>query len=112
MAIGRRHSRRIVVDDRAYRWRLRSRPSYGQALCETPCTYAVEDYDRPGKALVVTTNQPHPSNWLNRPASPALPGEVARTIRLAVEHGWDPSGNGAPFFLDQSEGFVASWGAA
>jgi hypothetical protein len=105
MAIGRRHSRRIVVDGRAYRWRLRHRPSYGQALCETPCTYAVEDYDRPGRALIVTTDQPHPGNWFGCPADPVLPGEVAGTIRLARERGWDPSETGAPFRIDQSRGF-------
>ena len=94
-----------MVDGRTYRWRLRSRPSYGQAICESPCTYAVEDYDRPGRALVVWTNQPHPNNWFARPANPILPAEVARTIRLALEQGWDPSRNGPPFVLDQSEGF-------
>ena len=107
VAVVRKGSRRIVVDGRAYRWQLRSRPSYGQALCETPCTYAVEDYDRPGRTLVVTTNQPHSSNWLDRPAEPILPREVARTIRLAVERGWDPSSSGAPYSLDQSDGFTA-----
>lgn len=105
MALVSKGSRRIVMDGRAYRWRLRGRPSYGQALCETPCTYAVEDYDRPGKTLVVTTDQPHSSNWFGRPAKPVLPADVARAIRLAVEGGWDPAGCGAPFVLDHSAGF-------
>ena len=105
MALVKKGSRRIVVDGRVYRWQLRGRPSYGQALCETPCTYAVEDYEQPGRTLVVTTNQPHSSNWLGRLAEPILPAEVARTIRLAVERGWDPTGGGAPFLLDQSASF-------
>jgi hypothetical protein len=104
MALVRKGSRRIVVDGRAYRWQLRGRPSYGQALCESPCTYAVEDYDQPGKTLVVTTDQPHSSNWFGRPAAPVLPADVARAIRQALEHGWDPAGHGAPFLLDQSVG--------
>lgn len=98
------------MDGRAYRWQLRSRPSYGQGLCWTPCTYAVEDYDQPGRALVVRTDRPHPGNWLNRPSEPVLPGEVARTIRLAVERGWDPSSSGGPFVLDQSDG-TGGWTA-
>jgi len=104
MALVKKGSRRIVVDGRAYRWQLRGRPSYGQALCETPCTFAVEDNDQPGRTLVVTTHQPHSSNWFDRPAEPILPAEVARTIRLALERGWNPAGRGAPFLLDQPGG--------
>ena len=103
-----KRSRRIVVDGRAYRWQLRSRPTYARGLCWTPCAYAVEDYDRPGRTLIVTTNQPHPSNWLGRPARPVLPRQVARAVRLAVQAGWDPSSTGAPFHLDQSDAFTAS----
>ena len=104
----RKHSRRIVVDGRAYRWQLRSRPTYSRGLCWTPCAYAVEDYDLPGQMLIVTTDQPHLRNWLGRPAEPVLPGQVARAVRLAVQAGWDPSSAGAPFHLDQSDGFAAS----
>ena len=104
----RKRSRRIVVDGRAYRWRLRSRPTYAQGQCWAPCAYAVEDYDRPGRTLIVTTNQPHPGNWLGRPAEPVLPGQVARAVRLAMQAGWDPSSPGPPFHLDQSDEFAAS----
>jgi hypothetical protein len=101
MAMARKNSRRIVVDNQPYRWRLRSRPTYAQGLCWTPCRYAVEDYDRPGRRLVVTTDQPHPSNWLGRPAGPVLPAQVAQAIRIALQLGWDPSSTGAPFHLNQ-----------
>lgn len=104
MALVRKRSRRIVVDGRAYRWQLRRRPSYRQALSESPFTYAVEDYDHPGRTLVVTTSRPHPSNWFNRPSAPVLPADVARAIQEAIERGWDPSSRGAPFRLDQSAG--------
>ena len=101
------NSRQIVVDNQAYRRLLRSRPTYAQGLCWTPCRYAVEDYDRPGRRPVVTTGQPHPSNWLGRPASPVLPAQVAQAIRIAVQLGWDPSSTGAPFHLTQ-DGSAAS----
>lgn len=68
MVMARKNSRRILVDSQAYRWRLRSHPTYAQGLCWTPCGYAVEDYDRPGRRLGVTTGKPHPSNWLGQPA--------------------------------------------
>lgn len=40
-----------MVDGHAYRWQLRSRPTYSRGLCWTPCRYAVEDNDRPRRRL-------------------------------------------------------------
>ncbi|MET9969143.1 hypothetical protein ABZZ80_25235 [Streptomyces sp. NPDC006356] len=108
MALGRKGSRRIVVGGTAYRWRLRGKPTYFQGLACSPCTFAVEHADTPGMTLVVTTNQPHPSNWFEREATPVLPSGVAQTIRLAIRKGWTPTAPGSPFHLDQSAGFVPS----
>jgi hypothetical protein len=72
MALGRKGSRRIVST---------ARPTVGgcgagrQALCWSPYTYAVEQAERPGTILVVTTNQPHASNSSGgRPNLAASPG--------------------------------------
>jgi hypothetical protein len=108
MALGRRGSRHIVVDGTLYRWRLRRRPTYGQALCWSPCTYAVEHADHPGTTLVVTTNQPHAGNWLGRPGRPVLPSDVAAAVESALRQGWVPTRAGSPFHLDQSAGFSPS----
>ncbi|MFB7575416.1 hypothetical protein [Streptomyces sp. NPDC056165] len=105
MALGRKGSRRIVVDGTTYRWRLRRRPTYCQALCWSPCTYAVEHAEHPGTTLVVTTNQPHTGNWLGRPGSPVLPSDVADAIGAALRQGWIPTRADSPFRLDQSAGF-------
>ncbi|WP_225101428.1 hypothetical protein [Streptomyces sp. CoH27] len=108
MALGRKGSRRIVVDGTSYRWRLRRRPTYGQGLCWSPCTYAVEHAEHPGTTLVVTTNQPHTSNWLERPSNPVLPSNVAEAITAALQQGWVPTRAGSPLHLDQSAGFSPS----
>ncbi|WP_078961923.1 hypothetical protein [Streptomyces hygroscopicus] len=105
MALVRKGSRRIVVDGTAYRWRLRRRPTYSQGLAWSPCTFAVEHADVPGTTLVVTTNQPHPSNWLGREAKPVLPADVAEAIELALRAGWAPAAPGRPFHLDRRAGF-------
>jgi hypothetical protein len=106
VALGRKGARRIVVDGTVYRWRLRRRPTYSQALCWSPCTYAVEHAERPGTTLVVTTNQPHPGNWLGGLGSPVLPSHVADAIASALRQGWEPTRRGSPFQLDQSAGFA------
>ncbi|MFD9637304.1 hypothetical protein ACFWW0_29825 [Streptomyces violascens] len=108
MALGRKGSRRIVVDGVAYRWRLRRRPTYNQALCWTPCTYAVEHADCSGTTLVVTTGQPHSGNWIGRKGAPVLPSDVAEHIRAALTRGWTPDRPGSPFELNLSQGFVSS----
>ncbi|MEV7288248.1 hypothetical protein AB0O01_27405 [Streptomyces sp. NPDC093252] len=108
MALVRRGSRRIVVDGTAYRWRLRSRPTYLQGLVWSPCMFAVEHADTPGTTLVVTTDQPHSGNWCGRQAEPVLPSDVAQAIQLALHQGWTPTGPGSPFHLDRSAGFRPS----
>lgn len=72
MALVKKGSRLINVDDTTYRWRLRGRPTYDQGLVHSPLTYAVEHADNPGTTLVITTNQPHPSNWFGTLSSPVV----------------------------------------
>ncbi|MET9145622.1 hypothetical protein ACIGZH_33320 [Streptomyces sp. NPDC058319] len=108
MGLVRKRSRRIAVDGMAYRWRLRGRPTYSQGLAWSPCTFAVEHADTPGATLVVTTDQPHPSNWIGREAEPVLPSGVATAVRLALREGWTPTVPGPAFHLDLSGGFTPS----
>ncbi|WP_351231552.1 hypothetical protein [Streptomyces sp. NPDC002133] len=108
MALVKKGSRRITVDGTTYRWRLRGRPTYDQGLVRSPLAYAVEHAKTPGTTLVVTTNQPHPSNWFGTQADAVLPSDVADSIRTARADGWAPERSRSPFHLDQSEGFVSS----
>lgn len=108
MALVKKGSRRITVDGRIYRWKIRRKPTYSQALIWSPLTYAVEYAEAPGSTLVVTTNQPHVSNWFDAPGGPVLPSQVADTVRIARDCGWAPETPGPPFQLDRSEGFLSS----
>ncbi|MEU9977331.1 hypothetical protein [Streptomyces sp. NPDC051014] len=108
MGLVHKGSRRIVVDGMVYRWRLRGRPTYFQGLAWSPCTFAVEHADTPGATLVVTTDQPHPSNWIGHEADPVLPSGVAASVRLALREGWTPTVPGTAFRLDLSGGFTPS----
>ncbi|MEV8015870.1 hypothetical protein AB0O76_05850 [Streptomyces sp. NPDC086554] len=107
MALVKKGSRNIAVDGVPYRWTLRRKPTYSQALVWSPLTYAVELADSPGSTLVVTTNQPHPSNWVIEPVSAVAPYAVADAVRTALINGWIPEKPGSPFQLDQSDGFVS-----
>lgn len=107
MSLNKRGARRITVDGVEYRWRIRRNPSYMQALCWTPMTYAVEAVagGRPGTVLIVTSGQAHPSNWVGAKAEPIRPAHVAASIREARKRGWEPTRSGSPFELDRSAGF-------
>ncbi|USA05464.1 hypothetical protein NCG97_36650 [Streptomyces lydicamycinicus] len=108
MALVKKGSRLITVNGTTYRWRLRGRPTYGQGVVQSPLTFAVEHADTPGTTLVITTDQPNPSNWLEIQGSTVLPTQVADSIRTALTNGWSPMCPGPPFLLDQSVGFVPS----
>ncbi|WP_331752242.1 hypothetical protein [Streptomyces sp. NBC_00829] len=108
MALPKKGSRRICVDGINYRWRLRGRPTYDQGMVWSHLTYAVEHAETPGTTLLITTNQPHPSNWMGETATPVLPSDVANNIRTARANGWSPETHGSPFHLNQPEGFTSS----
>jgi hypothetical protein len=84
VALSQKGARRLVLDGVAYRWRVRRRPAYSQALGWTPLIYAVEHADEPGTVLVVTTGRPHPSSLFGHNAAPVLPSDVAAAIKLAL----------------------------
>ncbi|MFV2195562.1 hypothetical protein [Nocardiopsis sp. LOL_012] len=92
MSLVRKGSRHITVDGTGYRWRVRRRPTYAQALCEFPMTFAVELAEEPGQTLVVATQHPHPGSWLSdAPPVPVTPGIVSTAIRSALAQGWSPA---------------------
>ena len=100
MSIPKKHSRRVVVDDVEYRWRVRGRPTYDQALTTQPLILAVEQCGKPGSVLVVELAQSHPSNWMRVAASGVTPSVVAHHIRMALRSGWRPACKGPQFLMD------------
>ncbi|MBO2464649.1 hypothetical protein J4709_44475 [Actinomadura sp. LCR2-06] len=100
MAMAKKGSRRITVAGLEFRWKVRGRPTYDQALGWTPLTFAAERAAEPGALLVVSMRCAHPSNWLGLPATPVLPRTVAAAINTALQRGWQPSQPGPPFVLD------------
>ena len=103
MALAGKGTRRITVDGVEYRWRVRGRPTYSQAMGWTPLVYAVAHADEPGTTLVVTTDRARPDRVLGERGAPVLPSEVAAAVRRALERGWRPAKPGTPFRLAPPE---------
>ena len=97
MSIPKKGSRCVAVGKVEYRWRVRSRPTYCQALGWSPLTLAVEQANSRGSVLVVDLPLPHPSNWMQIPSSGVTPAVVAALIRQALKAGWQPQVRGPQF---------------
>jgi hypothetical protein len=98
MAAPKTGSRRIVVDDIAYRWRIRRRATVMQA--DYGCGklhVSVELFRRPGAVLVLHTDRPHPADWGTGEVVPVCPVDIAEWVRLAVQAGWAPAVPGPQF---------------
>ncbi|MEW2357492.1 hypothetical protein [Spirillospora sp. NPDC029432] len=99
MALASKGSRRIVVDGVEFRWKVRSRPTYCQAMGWSPLTFAVQQADAPGARLMVYLPCAHPSNAAGLPAGVVLPRTVVAAITTAKSQGWTPSERGPEFNL-------------
>ena len=99
MAIASKGSRRIVVDGQAYRWTVRPRPTYAQAL-GAPLGFAVQHAEAAeGQVLHVTADAARPDHWLGEAVVAIGPERVAAAIRLALAAGWKPTAPGSAFAL-------------
>lgn len=102
MAIPKKGSRAIVVEGESYRWTVRRRPSYIQAISQGPLSFAVELETSGQTTLVVTVNVSRPDNWVGSPSKAITPATVEGAIRKALQQGWQPSENGSPYALQLS----------
>lgn len=102
MAIPITGSRRIIVADTAYRWRVRSKPTYAQGLAWSPLSFAVELEADGLSTLVVEVDAARPDNWVNAPGAVVAPSIVRRAIFMAMDAGWRPREAGSPHTLSLS----------
>jgi hypothetical protein len=99
MTIPRTGSRQLAVDGIAFRWRVRSRPTYGQALAESGLTVAIQVSDGSGRALHLRLPVARVDNWLHAPGYVVMPRDIQRWIRFARSEGWVPTGKGHPLSI-------------
>ncbi|MFC4115500.1 hypothetical protein [Nonomuraea zeae] len=104
VAMPKKGSRLITVDDTVYRWRVSRRPTYSRDKGWTPLTFAVERAEQPGSVLVVSLPCARPDNWDGKRTIVIRPVLAGRCIRRAVEQGWDSRKPGSTFTLTVSEG--------
>jgi hypothetical protein len=99
MTISKKGSRSLIVDGVSYRWSVRPRPTYAQALCQGALIFAVVSDASPASTLVVSLDTLRPDNWLHAPGASVTPNVVSMAIREALARGWRPEQPGGPFTL-------------
>lgn len=65
MALRKQGSRLIVVDDRRYRWIVRAKASYSQALGWSPLSLAIELDQVVGQRLHIKLDVVRPDSWID-----------------------------------------------
>ena len=103
MAIPKKGSRKITVDDVVYRWRIRSKPTYSQGAFGANVTAAVELYEDAFSTLHITFPWVRCDNWIGHPKTPVTPRHVSDSILSALSEGWDASSTCGYTFIHQLE---------
>ena len=103
MALAQKGSRNLVVDGIAYRWSVRRKPTYCQEMGWGPMTFAIAAVSSGFCLLHVQTSAMRPDSISMPGASDKAvaitPALVARSIRLALQQGWQPYKPGSAFEL-------------
>jgi len=90
MAIPRKGSRRIVVDNIEYLWYIRRKPTYDQSL-DGGLTFAVEMISEEKTATLVVNSPTHrPDSYLGDSPVFISPKDVEKAIQTALSVGWQP----------------------
>ena len=94
MAIPKKGSRKIVVDNVLYRWRIRWKPSYSQECQDNCLCAAAEIYENPQSALHIAFPWARYKLYSSFNVEPVTPRHIELMIRKALEKGWQPNKNG------------------
>jgi len=99
MTIRQKHSRKICVDGLYYRWVVRDRSTYLQAIAISNLSVAVEKMDAPDCVLRIVLPAARQDNWLLVPGYVVKPSDLSRWIPKALASGWVPGRKGPGFEL-------------
>jgi hypothetical protein len=99
MSLPKRGSRRIVVNGVAYRYIIRSNPTYCQGNAWSNLTFAVELETGGQTVLLVDTGYYRPDNWLNKEGGVVKPTNVTAAIIKALIDGWKPDVPSSAYLL-------------
>jgi hypothetical protein len=105
MSIPKKGSRKIIVQEEPFIWRIRKKATYLQSCYPEGCLYIAVEHDRePGSNLIIETDRLHPKGFNLTQIDPIIPADVALWIEQALEMGWMPKKSSQPFCAIVVEG--------
>jgi len=93
MALAKKGTRKIEVDGICYRWVIRRKPTYSEALEWSNLKAAVELYDKPASILSIDFLCPRNDSWLERHNNKVTPKHIVFAVLEAIASGWKPQSN-------------------
>tara|TARA_B100000674_G_C37398270_1_gene715072 strand:+ start:49 stop:375 length:327 start_codon:yes stop_codon:yes gene_type:complete len=104
MAISKKGTRNIVVNDVEYIWKITKKPSYTQELGWSNLQVAIQKKENGLCTLIVDSGHIHSESIglkehysKDRKFKPVTPKLVQDFINQALKNGWNPSKKGSPF---------------
>lgn len=94
MSLPKKNTRAIVVDDKSYRYLIKSSRSLTN-MDKTLTLIVQEDVDGPGRPMFVDVGGITIVGGKNLGIGP---GDIRQIIRKGIEQGWDPSNKQNPVF--------------
>jgi hypothetical protein len=105
MTLPKKKSRRIEIEDRAFRWMLSGQRALddgcedsgqGRSAFSTATLTVQEDIENPGQVLraVLQSHDRGPVVYGEALKAAVTPKDVKRLILAALARGWDPNGHG------------------
>ncbi|MCP5500484.1 MAG: hypothetical protein H7A25_11310 [Leptospiraceae bacterium] len=105
MSIPKKGSRKIIVNNIEFRWRVRHKPTYLQGAFGHIATAAIELFEHPVSVLLVKFPFARCDNWLGISSLAITPALLERVINKAIEEGWK-STSSEKYFLNIMDDFI------
>ena len=107
MAIPKKGSRKIIVNDISYRWLIRRKATYGQVDYGIGMLHvAIELFEKAESVLVIITDKPHPHDIKTNDIVSITPKEVSNWIQEALDLGWKPLQKGPQLHVTIEQGIM------
>ncbi|MGH1384091.1 hypothetical protein [Kordia sp.] len=105
MAIPKKGTRKITVNESDYRWLIRKKVTYTQSVYgDGKLSVAIELAENPGTTLHIYTDRNHPHDIYTKEVTPIVPSDISNWINKALLLGWKPSEKGKPFHAEIENG--------
>ncbi|CAL2085922.1 hypothetical protein [Tenacibaculum sp. 190524A05c] len=97
MAIPKKGSRKIIVNNEKYKWLIRKKGTYSQTVFGNGKLHiAIELEENPGASLFIISDRSHPNDIETKSINPIKPSDISNWILQAYDLGWNPSDMGKP----------------